>query len=190
MQPLAELRPTPRRRQRRKITTRLLLIVGALLGVSALTACLEAGDNLEIVSGTSRTDELTDELAVLGVTLPSDASQLRWLMANTWDTNDTYLRLTAPRSSILRLLRQSDIDDNSLMPLPQTRDYGGVLPEEVLSGVPTRVARPADLSAWSLREAEKTSAVAYPMDNELPSVGAIVLDPAGPQPTVILHWYR
>lgn len=110
-------------------------------------------------------------------------------MANTWDTNDTYLRLTAPRDSIFRLLRQNEIDD-SLTPLPQAHGYGGVLPEEVLSGISTRVARPADLSAWSLREAEKTSAVAYPVDNDLPSVGAIVLDPAGPQPTVILHWYR
>jgi hypothetical protein len=111
-------------------------------------------------------------------------------MVNTWDTNDTFVRVSASRESIFRLLRENDVKESALRPLSQADDYDQVLPQEVLSGIPTQVARPTDLGQWSLREAERNSAVAYPMDNDLPSVGAIVLDPAGIQPTVILHWYR
>jgi hypothetical protein len=190
MHPLVESTPTPPRHSRPRITAHLPLILAALLGMSALTACVEPGDSSEIVSGTSPAKKLTDELAVLRVTLPSDAVQMTWLVADTWDTNDTYVRFTAPRRSVFDFLRQNDIDDSSLMPLSRASDYADVLPEEVLSGIPPQVARPTDLSPWILRDAEKSSAVAFPMDHNLPSVGAIVLDPHGTQPTVILHWHR
>jgi hypothetical protein len=177
---------------------RFWLVAVAVLALTMVTACVEPGDNTHVYRGTYPTAELTEELARLGVTLPDDGSHLEWLMVNTWDSNDTYVRLTASRSSILRLLHQSNIEESSLQPLGAAVDWQWVLPEEVLSGVPTEALGPAMDVNWSLTAAERESAAANYQEDGMQTVGpiglraagAVVIDPHGAQPLVMLHWYR
>lgn len=182
---------------RHKHVKRFWLVAVAGLALSMLTACVERGDNTDVFRGTSPAVELTEELDRLGVTLPDDSSHLEWLMVNTWDTNDTYVRLTASRGSILRLLHQSNIEESSLQPLGAA-DWQWVLPQEVLSGVPTEALGPAKDVNWSLTAAQRESAVAQYREDGMQTVGpvglnaagAVVVDLRGAEPLVMLHWYR
>jgi hypothetical protein len=174
------------------------LVAVAGLALSMLTACVEPGDNTDVLRGTSPTLELTEELDRLGVTLPEVSSHLEWLMVNTWDTNDTYVRLKASRGSILRLLHQSNIEESSLQPLAAALDWQWVLPQEVLSGVPTEALGAAKDVNWSLTAAQRESAVAQYREDRMQTVGpiglnaagAVVVDLQGAEPLVMLHWYR
>lgn len=174
----------------RRPKPRSLLSLILVLALTTLTSCLEPGDNSEVITGTAPTEKLTQELTGLGVTLPADSSQLQWIMANTWDTNDTFVRLTAPRSSVLQLLSQSNIEASSLQPLSTATDYDWVFPGWVLSGIPDNVSGVAKDIDWSLSATERMTAVAYVQENQRPAAGAIVLDPQATQPVVMIHWYR
>jgi hypothetical protein len=178
------------------------------LALSMLTACVEPGDNTHVYRGTYPTAELTQELDRLGVTLPDDRSHLEWLMVNEWDSNDTYVRLTASRGSVLRLLDQSNIEESSLQALGtagsnlvracQCHDWQWVLPQDVLSHVPTQAWGPAKDIDWSLTTAQRESAVAHYQEDGMETVGpiglraagAVVVDLQGAEPLVMLHWYR
>jgi hypothetical protein len=174
---------------RRRNETRLLSLI-IVVALTTLTACVEPGDNSEVIIGSSPTEKLNHELADLGVTLPPDSSQLEWIMANTWDTNDTFVRLTAPRSSVQRLLSQSHIEEGSLQPLAKAEDYDWVFPGWVLSGIPANVSGVAKDIDWSLSATERMTAVAYVQEHQLPAAGAIVLHPQATRPVVMIHWYR
>jgi hypothetical protein len=164
------------------------LTLTAIIALPVLTACAEPGGDTKVVRGTASTGELNQELTSLGVTLPPDTSQLEWLMVRTWDTNDTYLRLTASRSSVVGLLGEANLEESSLQPVSSAEDYDWVLPEEVLSSVKTSV--PVNDIDWSLSEIERKTAIAHVQEGSLPSAGAVVIDPQADQPVLILHMYR
>jgi hypothetical protein len=151
--------------------------VGILAGIVA--GCSDTPGDLEVIHGTRATAQLTAELARLGVHLPQDPSKLDWLMVNTWDTNETYLRVTASRDSVHTLLKESQIDSQSLRPLAGVADSSWILP----------LPRYAN---WALTAGESRTALGY-VDlgaGRATPVGVAIVAPDSARPTVILHWFR